>query len=606
MKTTFPVLLCISFAFSLFLTTSLYAKQRLEFHQSRITKLDTSFKQNGTELNSTDEDDSFSVEKLYELLNSLIKAQNSNPKDIYYYNLIIAYDIFSAVLGEFLKSYVLDLSPTEIIKIALDGFTSQLDPYTKFYLDEEEFNDALLMDDYVGLGIIAKVVDSNLIVVDYVDTLTKEISGLKLGDKILYVNDTKVPPNQDSLRKYISGFETEEVTIIVQREGIDSLLTIKTYLRSISIPVVPVAKILDFDEGSILYIKILNFTNEMPEKVREHLTNFVNIKKNKLGIILDLRDNPGGILEAAIELCEMFLPSGSTILTKRGKDQENEPPYKAVLAPIDTSIPLVILVNRASASASEVVAGATQDNDRGVIIGEQTFGKGIIQTLVDLPHNSYLKMTTSIYLLPSGRSIHYSKFPNLIGEKIKKQYTADSIFRTRNGRIVEQSKGIIPDIIVAKNKPNPFLDFLNSKMLFTLFVSYLENTQSLKSDLLKDTIKLLSMFSSYLKKKNISYKSQIMDELDSLTLKITQEEPNSKALAELSKIKKYFKKTLDDYILQNRTEIIKALATEIKLRTLDFEELNNIVIHNDSYITEAINLLKNKSKYYKILQVANR
>ncbi len=606
MKTTFPVLLCISFAFSLFLTTSLYSKQRLEFHQSRITKLDTSFKQNGTELNSTDEDDSFSVEKLYELLNSLIKAQNSNPKDIYYYNLIIAYDIFSAVLGEFLKSYVLDLSPTEIIKIALDGFTSQLDPYTKFYLDEEEFNDALLMDDYVGLGIIAKVVDSNLIVVDYVDTLTKEISGLKLGDKILYVNDTKVPPNQDSLRKYISGFETEEVTIIVQREGIDSLLTIKTYLRSISIPVVPVAKILDFDEGSILYIKILNFTNEMPEKVREHLTNFVNIKKNKLGIILDLRDNPGGILEAAIELCEMFLPSGSTILTKRGKDQENEPPYKAVLAPIDTSIPLVILVNRASASASEVVAGATQDNDRGVIIGEQTFGKGIIQTLVDLPHNSYLKMTTSIYLLPSGRSIHYSKFPNLIGEKIKKQYTADSIFRTRNGRIVEQSKGIIPDIIVAKNKPNPFLDFLNSKMLFTLFVSYLENTQSLKSDLLKDTIKLLSMFSSYLKKKNISYKSQIMDELDSLTLKITQEEPNSKALAELSKIKKYFKKTLDDYILQNRTEIIKALATEIKLRTLDFEELNNIVIHNDSYITEAINLLKNKSKYYKILQVANR
>lgn len=606
MKTTFPVLLCISFAFSLFLTTSLYSKQRLEFHQSRITKLDTSFKQNGTELNSTDEDDSFSVEKLYELLNSLIKAQNSNPKDIYYYNLIIAYDIFSAVLGEFLKSYVLDLSPTEIIKIALDGFTSQLDPYTKFYLDEEEFNDALLMDDYVGLGIIAKVVDSNLIVVDYVDTLTKEISGLKLGDKILYVNDTKVPPNQDSLRKYISGFETEEVTIIVQREGIDSLLTIKTYLRSISIPVVPVAKILDFDEGSILYIKILNFTNEMPEKVREHLTNFVNIKKNKLGIILDLRDNPGGILEAAIELCEMFLPSGSTILTKRGKDQENEPPYKTVLAPIDTSIPLVILVNRASASASEVVAGATQDNDRGVIIGEQTFGKGIIQTLVDLPHNSYLKMTTSIYLLPSGRSIHYSKFPNLIGEKIKKQYTADSIFRTRNGRIVEQSKGIIPDIIVAKNKPNPFLDFLNSKMLFTLFVSYLENTQSLKSDLLKDTIKLLSMFSSYLKKKNISYKSQIMDELDSLTLKITQEEPNSKALAELSKIKKYFKKTLDDYILQNRTEIIKALATEIKLRTLDFEELNNIVIHNDSYITEAINLLKNKSKYYKILQVTNR
>ncbi len=606
MKTTFPVLLCISFAFSLFLTTSLYSKQRLEFHQSRITKLDTSFKQNGTELNSTDEDDSFSVEKLYELLNSLIKAQNSNPKDIYYFNLIIAYDIFSAVLGEFLKSYVLDLSPTEIIKIALDGFTSQLDPYTKFYLDEEEFNDALLMDDYVGLGIIAKVVDSNLIVVDYVDTLTKEISGLKLGDKILYVNDTKVPPNQDSLRKYISGFETEEVTIIVQREGIDSLLTIKTYLRSISIPVVPVAKILDFDEGSILYIKILNFTNEMPEKVREHLTNFVNIKKNKLGIILDLRDNPGGILEAAIELCEMFLPSGSTILTKRGKDQENEPPYKTVLAPIDTSIPLVILVNRASASASEVVAGATQDNDRGVIIGEQTFGKGIIQTLVDLPHNSYLKMTTSIYLLPSGRSIHYSKFPNLIGEKIKKQYTADSIFRTRNGRIVEQSKGIIPDIIVAKNKPNPFLDFLNSKMLFTLFVSYLENTQSLKSDLLKDTIKLLSMFSSYLKKKNISYKSQIMDELDSLTLKITQEEPNSKALAELSKIKKYFKKTLDDYILQNRTEIIKALATEIKLRTLDFEELNNIVIHNDSYITEAINLLKNKSKYYKILQVTNR
>ncbi|MFN3780695.1 MAG: S41 family peptidase, partial [Candidatus Kapaibacteriota bacterium] len=545
----------------------------------------------------------FPIETYFEMLDSLIKAQNSNPEDDYYYDLMVAYDIFSAALGEFLKSYVLDLSPLEVVKYALDGLTSHLDPYTKFYMVEKDLDNELILDDYVGLGIVVNVVDSSLIVVDFVDTLTKEITGIKLGDKILYVNDAKVPPNQDSLRKYIGELETKEVTITLQREGIDSLLTIKTNLRRISIPEVQLAKIFDFDEGSVIYLKIQNFTYEMPEKVREHLTKFVNTKKNKLGIILDLRDNPGGVLESAIQLCEMFLPPGSTILSKKGKEQEYEPTCNVVLAPIDTSTPLIILVNRVSASASEVVAGAIQDNDRGVIIGEQTFGKGVIQSVVNLPNGSYLKLTTSIYLLPSGRSIHHSKSPNSISEKIEKKSIADSVFRTRNGRIVEQSVGIRPDITIVETIQNPFMNFLNSKMLFTLFVSYLENTQTLRSDLLRDTLKLLSMFSSYLKKKNISYKSPVMVELDSLTLKISQEEPNSKALQELDKIKKYFRKTIDDYVLENRKEIIKALATEIKLRTSNTEEINEFVILNDNYFLEAIKVLKNKSKYYKILQV---
>lgn len=602
MKNKLPLLLCTLLTLSIFFCKNLNSKKYLELHSNQITQLDTFDGQDQDIIDSTYEDiDNIFIRKLFEYVELFHKGKYLHPNDEYYYELVKAYEIFSEVLKNLIQFYVVDLSPMELIQLALDGFTSQLDPYTKFYINEEEFNNALNQNDYLGLGIVVNVVDSTLMVVDYVDTLAKEISGIKLGDRILFVNEHQIPPNQDTLRKLLANNLSEHIALKVQREGIESLLTIKTFLRKISIPEVPFAKIFDFDEGSVLYIKILSFTYEMPEKVMELLTNYTNTKKNKLGIIIDLRDNPGGVLKSAIQLCEMLLPSGNTIITKEGRESDIDLPYIAYLVPIDSSTPLAILVNRFSASASEVVAGAIQDNDRGVIIGEQTFGKGLIQSVFNLPHKSYLKMTTSIYRTPSGRIIHHNKLNNSIGEKIEEKYSAENPFYTRNGRIVEQSNGIRPDIIITENKQSAFVNFLNSKMLFTLFVSYLENTQSLKNYLIEDSLKLLLAFTSYLKQKNITYKPPIIDELDSLYSKIANEEPNLKALEELKKIKKFYQRTLDNYVFENRAEIVKEITTEIKRRTLNFEEYNTFLLLKDNFFIEALKILRDKKSYYKIL-----
>lgn len=528
--------------------------------------------------------------------------QEKEARDSLFFEILKAFDIFGEAFRELLKNYVIELSPLELIKYALDGITSQLDPYTNYFQSGTDFNELVSNKEYVGLGIVVSVVDSSLCVVDFLDSMAKKISGLILGDRIIYVDNVKLPPNLDTLRKYTSGEINSKITLKIQREGIDTLITIVTFRRKIEIPDVSFARELDLDNGKVLYVKIEHFSPRMPDAVNLLLQEFCkdDIRKRK-GIILDLRDNPGGVLEAAIQLCEMFLPPGSVIVSTRGRVEDEIKEYKAVMNPSDTTTPLIVLVNRGSASASEVVAGAIQDNDRGVIVGEQTFGKGIIQSVSVLPFDTYLKITTAKYFTPSGRSIHRNRFVSSASRKIGKLYTMDTVFYTRSGRVMKESRGIQPDVEVKSQKESPFLKYLNEKQLVMFFVSYLENTGSLKENLVHDSQKLLTSFVNYLKMKKISYKSEIEIELDSLLNKMEKEKYDKETIRKLKDVRKVVQKPVEFWVQQNNKQILDALRNEIERRVVGFDDYKFLLLKEDIFFKESLKILQNIKEYNKIL-----
>lgn len=565
-----------------------------------------SFKDTTMEEEEIEDEDEYipNVEDLFELYWELKKEEESSDRDTLYYEIIKAFDIFGAAFRELLSNYVIELSPLELIKFALNGITSNLDPYTNYFQDEAELSEVVSNREYVGLGIVVSVVDSSLFVVDFIDSLAKEISGLKLGDKIIYVDNVKLQPNYDTLRKYTTGVENTKITLTIEREGIDTLIKVETFRRQVEVPDVLLSKVFDLDNGKVFYVSIGQFSPEMPQRIKELVQNFCKLDKDKRkGIIIDLRDNPGGVLESAIELCELFLPPGSEIVSTRGRAGDEIKKYMATLNPIDTTTPLILIVNRGSASASEVVAGAIQDNDRGVIVGEQTFGKGIIQSVSLLPYDSYLKITTAKYFTPSGRSIHRNRFISNASRKIGNLYTMDTVFYTRSGRIMKESKGIQPDVEVKTTEDSPFFDYLSSKLLFMLFVSYLENTGSLDNSLINDPQKLLSSFLNYLKMKKINYSSDVETALDTLIEKIEKGKYDKETIKKLKEAKKLIQKPIEYWVQENKKRILDALKNEIQRRKVSFDEYKIMLLKDDIFFKESLNILKDKTKYNKILRI---
>lgn len=553
-----------------------------------------------------DEQNGLDVDEILRIYNELKGKESDSARDVYYFELIKSFEIFSAAYRELLKNYVIPIPPFELVKYALEGITRQLDPYTNFFSNEQELDEAVISKEYIGLGIVVMVIDSSLMVVDFLDSLAKDISGLKLGDKIIFIDSVKIAPNLDTLRAYTSGKENSRIELVVRREGVDTLMRIVTFRRKIEIPDVSFSKIFDLDNGKAIYINVEHFNPEMPETVRNILRPFVELKpQDRKGIIIDLRDNPGGTLESAIQLCEMFLPSGATIVSTRGRGEDEEKTYKAVIAPIDTSTPLIVLVNNGSASASEIVAGAIQDNDRGVILGEKTFGKGIIQSIAVLPYDSYLKITTAKYFTPSGRSIHRNRYLSSASGKIGKLYTTDTVFYTKNGRVVKESNGIQPDIEIKKKENNSFVDFLKSKALFIRFVSALENRQKVDLQMLENKPKLLNDFIGFLDHNKVDYKYWFEHALDSIFVALEKDKSMSVLAKKLKNVKAEIHKPIEKLVKENSKEILEEIENEIERRIVSYYEYRFYVLQQDDYFKESLSLLKNKKKYLEILGVGS-
>lgn len=357
-------------------------------------------------------------------------------------------EVFSDVIKQLNIHYVDTIDIDKSVKQGISAMLATLDPYTIYFTEEEAKQFAEQnTGEYAGVGCTIVQRDSAVYISEPFDNTPAQEVGLRAGDKIVMIdNDSVLKWKSDEVSKRMRGLPNTNLRMVVERAGVDSLVEVNITRRIIHRnPVVYYGTIAD----GVGYIMLETFSDKAADEVRRA---FLDLKNNHgiTSLMLDLRENGGGLVGEAIKILSMFVPRGTTVLESRGKVENSNHIYKTEKEPIDTKMPLAVLINGYTASASEVVAGALQDLDRAVIIGDRSFGKGLIQQVFPLPYNRQLKVTVSYYYIPSGRSIQaidYTK-RDAEGRVARMPDSLTNEFRTAAGRIVRDGGGITPDVVV--------------------------------------------------------------------------------------------------------------------------------------------------------------
>lgn len=368
---------------------------------------------------------------------SLLHAQDT---DQYYRTLSQAMEAYGAVLQEIATGYVDEVDPGPVVQSGIRGMLSHLDPYSVYLVgDEQESIDRLASGRYVGFGLSLQRVNGRIVIADVRPGLPAARAGLRRGDWLVSIDGVRVDTmSVDSVRRFTRGPEGSSTALSVQRYGRPD--TISVIAERERIPVANIGVVERFP-GNIGYVQLEQFTRRAASELRACLDSLNNAAPLS-GLILDVRNNPGGLLEAAVSASEIFLPEGSLVVSTRGRNRSSRD-YTSSELPLLPSVPVVIIINDASASASEILAGALQDHDRAVVVGRRSFGKGLVQTVRTLGNGATLKLTTSRYYTPSGRCVQRDRF-------VSSAAAVDTVsYSTKNGRRVRASNGITPDVVVS-------------------------------------------------------------------------------------------------------------------------------------------------------------
>jgi len=377
----------------------------------------------------------------------------------YFFRVNRGLEIFGQVYREVAQSYVDEVDPDRFIASGIDGMLRTLDPYTT-YLNRAEASeiDVLTSGAYAGIGINVGMRDSVVTIIDVVDGYSARRQGMRIGDRILAVNGQEVLHGPvEQLRERMRGDPGTTVTITVLRDGLGQPMEFTLTREMIRVHSVGHRTLLAKGVG---YIRLERFGSTAGREIRDAVADMERNGPLR-GLILDLRDNPGGLLESAVDVVSTFVPVGSVIVSTRGRDPEEDRIYRSTDEPMLTGIPLIVMINENSASASEIVAGAIQDLDAGVIVGERSFGKGLVQSVRRLPYNASLKITTARYFTPSGRSIQKVDYgAQRDGRAID---TTKTMYRTAHGRLVADHGGIDPDTVLPATPLPASLDWLRER-----------------------------------------------------------------------------------------------------------------------------------------------
>ncbi len=520
----------------------------------------------------------------------------------HYFEISKNLEIFSTLFKELDIYYVDEIKPGELTKTGIDAMLKSLDPYTTF-IPESEIEDHRLSTtgQYGGIGAVVRKKGDYIVVTEPYEGYPAQKAGLMAGDVIVEVNGQSTKgKTTDEVVKILRGAPNSTATLIVQREGTPGTLKFEVTREEIKIKNVPYYGMVDDKIG---YIKLRGFTNNAGNDVKAALQD---LKKNHEldGIILDLRGNPGGLLREAINVVNVFVDKNQLVVSTKGKVEEWNKSYKTLNAAVDANIPLAILVNRGSASASEIVSGTIQDLDRGVVIGQRTFGKGLVQSTRPLVYNTQLKVTTSKYYIPSGRCIQALDYShkNADGTAGTVPDSLRSKFKTKNGRIVYDGGGIYPDIPV---KPRKYSNVLRSLLSNNLIFDY-ATLYRIKHNSIPDarTFKVdqdeYDLFLEFLKGKNYEYTTQSEKLLEEFQKTAQKEkyfesiENEYKALVD----KKQLSKNKD--IIKYKDEIAEFLTEEIVSRYYYQRGRIEASLTTDQEVKEAIAVLKDKKRYQSV------
>ncbi len=512
-------------------------------------------------------------------------------------------DIYTTLFRELNINYVDEINSGELMEAAINAMLESLDPYT-IYIPESEVEDYRFMTTgkYGGIGALIHKQGDYVVISEPYEGFPAHKAGLKAGDRILKINNKSAKGKSSAdVSKVLKGSPGTTLKILIERNGESKPIEKEIIREKIKIENIPYYGMLNDD---IAYIKLTGFTQGAAREVKN---SFLKLKENNdvKSLILDLRGNGGGLMNEAVDITNIFVEKDKEVVSTKGKLSNRNKSHKTRYAPVDLSIPLVVLVNQASASASEIVAGAIQDLDRGVIIGQRTFGKGLVQNVIPLSYNSKVKVTVAKYYIPSGRCIqaidyslkdengHFNKIPDSL----------ITTFKTQNGRTVYDGGGIEPDINL---KPLKFSNIAAS--LFTKFLIFdyankffRENPEIPPADEFIITDQIFDDFKNYISDKDYDYTTESEKTLEKLKKHAEKEKYFDAIQSEYKTLKMKMKHDKNEDLNKYKDQIKELLKIEIVSRYYYQKGKILASIADDPEIKKAMEILENKTLYESIL-----
>lgn len=508
-------------------------------------------------------------------------------------------EIFTTLFKELNKNYVDETNPGDLMDKAIKGMLTSLDPYTVYFNEQDvvrfKINNT---GEYTGIGALLTRKEDKLIVKEPYKNYPADKAGLKAGDEIIQIGDVLLSDFKEEASQLFKGTKNTKIDIKYIRQG--KVNSTQIILDEVEIKSVPFFAKIDEKTG---YIVLSHFNKKASLETKEALEQLK--KDGAQRIILDVRDNPGGLLNEAVNICNLFVPKNEIIVTTKSKIDKHNSTYKTSKDPVDTEIPLVILVNGRSASASEIVAGALQDLDRAVVVGSRSFGKGLVQRPVDLTYGTQLKVTISRYYTPSGRCIQaldYSR-KDKNGMAIKTEEQNYHAFKTRKGRTVYDGGGIQPDVELEEAKSTPITNaLLRNDGIFNYATRYYYKNPDLgnKVPVISDADYL--DFKQFLKTQKFSFDTETELALKNTLAVAKKEKLEESILVEYQQLLSALQKSENALLDKNQKEIKNLMIDEIIKRYQYQEGLYQYYIKNNSEIKKSVSILNN-ADYKTILKM---
>jgi carboxyl-terminal processing protease len=524
-----------------------------------------------------------------------------NGNDVYF-KINKNIDLFGKVYKDVTFNYVDKVDPEEFMRAGIKGMLSSLDPYTIF-IDENKKQDFDLITNgkYGGIGVSIGVRGNKVTVIEVMDGYSAQKQGIRVGDILIEAGGKNITPeNVDDISSVVKGKPGTMVDLKVLRDQKDTL-NFNLVREEVKVKSLTYYGFYPKNSNNV-YMKLTNFSRSAGDEVQKALKELQTQKPIK-SVVFDLRGNPGGLLDVAVDIADEFLPKGDVVVTTRGRDKDSQKSYYATQQPLLPKARLAILINGGSASASEIVTGAMQDHDRGVVLGTKSFGKGLVQTITPLDYNTSLKITTAKYFTPSGRCIQkidYAKNNKAITEV---DTVIKSSFLTDHKRVVYSAGGITPDTLVKEKKLGDVVKDLLAKGMFFQFADhYYYQNPNADFHKLKDD-ELFSDFEKYLKDNNYKFHSIAEDQVNQLLAEIKDKKADKNLKEGLTRIRNEFAKIGNSELKIFKDEIISEIKIELASRYLGNDGMIRHILASDNQFQTALRILSDTTAYDKLLNI---